>query len=260
MHPYLQVFLALLFAHLLGDFPLQTRSMVQGKVRMRLAAYLAHGLVHLATCVAALALFTDVEFPDLPILLALVALVVAHLGLDLGKSAVVRRRPDSDGALLYAADQAAHVLVVALAAVLVARSGPPVDAMLALWAAWREPLLVSALVIVATVFPAGYLIRYLLKPLSRQLGGNDLEDDSLAGLGNAGLYLGWLERGLLVVAFAIPSFTAVGLIIGAKSVARFPAFRSRAFAEYFLIGTLISVAMAAAGGWVLRLALDALSA
>jgi hypothetical protein len=71
-------------------------------------------------------------------------------------------------------------------------------------------------------------------------------------LSNAGLYLGWLERGLLVIAFAMGSFTAVGLIIGAKSVARFPEFKSRSFAEYFLIGTLISVAIAAIGGWVLH--------
>jgi len=71
-------------------------------------------------------------------------------------------------------------------------------------------------------------------------------------LSNAGLYLGWLERGLLVIAFAMGSFTAVGLIIGAKSVARFPEFKSRAFAEYFLIGTLISVTIAAVGGWVLH--------
>jgi hypothetical protein len=34
---------------------------------------------------------------------------------------------------------------------------------------YRDTLLVASLVIAATVFPAGYLIRYLLKPLSSQL-------------------------------------------------------------------------------------------
>ena len=108
------------------------------------------------------------------------------------------------------------------------------------------------------MFPAGYLIRYLLAPLSRQLAAAKESEtgsrDSLEGLSNAGLYLGWLERGLLVLAFGAGSMAAVGLIIGAKSVARFPEFKSRAFAEYFLIGTLISVAIAAIGGAVLRLA------
>ena len=47
--------------------------------------------------------------------------------------------------------------------------------------------------------------------------------------------------------------------MGAKSVARFPEFKSRAFAEYFLIGTLASVTIAAVGGWVLKTALAAMT-
>lgn len=263
MAAYLQVFLALLFAHLLGDFPLQTRGMVLGKVAMRAYAYLSHGFVHLLVSLAALALFTEVPLSGASTVLALLILVPGHLALDLGKSTMVRALPSSDGALLYTADQAVHALIVALAAAVAVQAPPPVEALHDLWLAYRDPLLVAALVIAATVFPAGYLIRYLLKPLSNQLGmerePRAAERDTLMGLSNAGLYLGWLERGLLVIAFAIGSFTAVGLIIGAKSVARFPEFRSRAFAEYFLIGTLISVAFAAVGGALLRLALDALA-
>lgn len=262
MAAYPQVFLALLFAHLLGDFPLQTRGMVSGKVAMRASAYLSHGFVHLLVSVAALALFTEVALTSPSTILALAILVPGHLALDLGKSTMVRALPASDGALLYTADQAVHVLIVALVAAVVVQAPPPVETLHGLWMASRDTLLVAALVIAATVFPAGYLIRYMLKPLSNQLG-KDREPragdrESLEGLSNAGLYLGWLERGLLVIAFAIGSFTAVGLIIGAKSVARFPEFKSRAFAEYFLIGTLISVAIAALGGFVLRLALDAI--
>lgn len=262
MQPYLQVFAALLFGHVLGDFPLQTRAMVLGKAAMRPSAYLVHGFVHLLTALAALAAFTDVAPAAPGTLLALAVLVTAHLALDLGKSTMVRHLPQSDGALLYVADQFLHAVIVALVAVIVAGAPPPIESLAALWETFRDPLLVSALVIAATVFPAGYLIRYLLKPLSRQLNVGDGTPrearEALEGLSNAGLYLGWLERGLLVVAFAIQSFTAVGLIIGAKSVARFPEFKSRAFAEYFLIGTLISVAIAAAGGYLLRLSLDAL--
>ena len=263
MAAYLQVFLALLFAHLLGDFPLQTRGMVIGKVAMRVSAYLSHGFVHLLVSIAALALFTAVPSSNGSTILALAILVPGHLALDLGKSIMVRALPSSDGALLYTADQAVHALIVALAAAVAVEAPPPIEALYGLWMTYRDTLLVAALVIAATVFPVGYLIRYLLKPLSNQLGMNRepqaADRESLEGLSNAGLYLGWLERGLLVIAFAIGSFTAVGLIIGAKSVARFPEFRSRAFAEYFLVGTLISVAFAAVGGSVLRLSLDALA-
>ena len=43
-----------------------------------------------------------------------------------------------------------------------------------------------------------------------------------------------------------------GLIIAAKSVFRFSEIKGRPFAEYFLIGTLSSVALAALGGLLLK--------
>jgi len=256
MQPLYQTFLALLFAHVLGDFPLQTGRMVRGKIEFRVASFLQHSLVHFVLSAAALALFTPLVFGQAPVLAALAVLILGHLALDFAKSGVVRQRPELDGALLYVSDQLLHVAIVALAAIIAVQNAPPLEAVLGFWNDVRDTVLVYLVVVAATVFPAGYLIRYLLRPLSRQLAtSRDYQTqhfDSLEGLSNAGLYLGWLERGLLVIAFAMGSFTAVGLIIGAKSVARFPEFKSRAFAEYFLIGTLISVAIAAGGGWALR--------
>jgi hypothetical protein len=256
MQPIYQVFLALLFAHVLGDFPLQTGSMVRGKIAFRPGSFLRHSLVHLVLAAGALMLFTPLRPVQPAAAAALALLVLAHLALDFAKSAVVRRKPELDGAVLYVTDQLLHVVSVGLAAAVALQALPPTVAVLRFWGQVSDLVLVYGVVVAATVFPAGYLIRYLLRPLSRQLAASrDYQKqhvDSLEGLGNAGLYLGWLERGLLVIAFAMGSFTAVGLIIGAKSVARFPEFKSRAFAEYFLIGTLISVAIAAGGGWALR--------
>jgi hypothetical protein len=260
MQPFYQAFLALLFAHVLGDFPLQTGRMIRGKVDFRLTAFLHHSLVHVILSAAALAVFTPLVLWHKAAASALALLILGHLALDFAKSAVVRLKPELDGAKLYVSDQLLHVVIVALAAAVAVRTAPPATTLYGLWNEVSDIVLVYIVVITATVFPAGYLIRYLLQPLSRQLGASrDYQTpqyDSLEGLSNAGLYLGWLERGLLVVAFAMGSFTAVGLIIGAKSVARFPEFKSRAFAEYFLIGTLISVAIAAGGGWVLRTVLQ----
>jgi Protein of unknown function (DUF3307) len=46
MQPLTKLFLTVLLAHLLGDFPLQTSSMIRGK-RQGIRAYFAHGAVHL---------------------------------------------------------------------------------------------------------------------------------------------------------------------------------------------------------------------
>jgi hypothetical protein len=260
MQPFLPTFLALLLAHLLGDFPLQSGRMVRGKIAFRFGSYLRHGLVHLLVTALALAVFTSLVLWQAATVAALTLLVMGHLILDFGKSAIIRRYPTFDGALLYVGDQVMHVILVTVAAAVAVQAAPAPGLVLEHWTEHREVVLLYLVVIAATVFPAGYLIRYLLAPLSRQLavsrGFETRSSDTLEGLSNAGLYLGWLERGLLVIAFGMGSFAAVGLIIGAKSVARFPEFRSRAFAEYFLIGTLLSVSIAAAGGWILRIALQ----
>src|SRR5205807_7217299 len=68
---------------------------------------------------------------------------------------------------------------------------------------------------------------------------------------NAGLYIGWLERFLLLTALLLQSPGTAGLILAAKAIARYPEFKSEHFAEYFLIGTLLSFSLAVLGGAVL---------
>jgi hypothetical protein len=63
------------------------------------------------------------------------------------------------------------------------------------------------------------------------------------GIG-AGEVIGVLERMATFVLVASGAFTAVGFVIAAKAAARFPLFKEKAFAEYFLIGTLTSVGLA----------------
>ena len=263
MQSDLQVFLALVIAHLIGDFPLQSLRMVGEKAALLGAAYFRHGLVHLVLSVSALALFTPALVWQRPTIYALALLTVGHLASDWGKNHLVRWRPGLDSGALFVADQILHLLIIAAASMIIVRHAPTTEVVRALWIANQDKVLVILTVLLIVVFPVGYLIRFLLIPLSDELAtaGDDPPSgkDSVEGLKNAGLYIGWLERALLVVAFAVGSVAAVGLILGAKSVVRFPKFESRAFAEYFLIGTFISVAFAAMGGWILRSALQQLT-
>ncbi len=88
---------------------------------------------------------------------------------------------------------------------------------------------------------------------------NDLPviDLPVIDLPRAGRYIGWLERFLILTAVLLQAPTAVGLVLAAKSVFRFGEIsRNRQAAEYFLIGTLISVSEAVLVGllvhWLLR--------
>ena len=279
-----QYFLTLLIAHLLADFPFQTTAMVKGKIEGKVGAYLRHLGVHAIISVIAVGLLIGWAAISLRLGIGLVALLIAHGLLDWAKSVLVARQPASDGGLLFVIDQLLHVMLIWGAVWLVIPDATANLPLLEVFTSNRQHLLIPAAILLITVFPAGYLIRYLLRPLSQQLvatlsvesavesaaesavdpaadsppagaatngdtAGTDKRRDDLS---TAGLYLGWLERGLMTIAIAADSMGAVGIILGAKSIARFPEFKSRSFAEYFLIGTLLSVLFAFGGGLLIK--------
>ena len=70
-----------------------------------------------------------------------------------------------------------------------------------------------------------------------------------------GRAIGVLERALVLTFVWFGQYGAVGLVVAAKSLARFKALEDREFAEYFLIGTLASLLLAVLGGVALRMLL-----
>jgi hypothetical protein len=99
---------------------------------------------------------------------------------------------------------------------------------------------------VAVVFAGGYLIRYLTRNLT---AGMERPGETAEQIKNAGM-IGWFERFLVVTAILVQSPSMVGVILTGKSIARFPELKER-FAEYFRIGTLLSVGLAVLGGLLL---------
>lgn len=77
------------------------------------------------------------------------------------------------------------------------------------------------------------------------------------GLEGAGATIGILERIFTLTLVLIGQYTALVLILTAKSIARFEELKNRKFAEYYLIGTLSSMLFAMLIGiftlWVLKI-------
>jgi hypothetical protein len=72
---------------------------------------------------------------------------------------------------------------------------------------------------------------------------------------NAGRVIGVLERTLVYYLVLNAQFTAIGFIIAAKSFTRFKELENREFAEYVLIGTLLSTLLAVAIASTIRVLL-----
>lgn len=246
MQPWILVALSLLLAHLLGDFPFQTNSIARRKGTHILAA-LAHGIIHYATAWFCLIVFAGIRFASLRNQLFMVAYLAFHLGIDAAKSWFIEENKAADNWALFVADQLVHIAtILAFAAVLTTTGISRIVALLHISEPAKFRLLLAVTVYVAVVFGGGYLIRYLTRGLSQ-----GITMESASQLKNAGLYIGWLERFLVITAVTIQSPAMVGLILTSKSIARFPELKDVGFAEYFLIGSLLSFGLALVGGMIL---------
>jgi len=130
-------------------------------------------------------------------------------------------------------------LAVAALAVAVTGVGAVVDALQAL--AHDRRLVVVVAGGVTTVFLGGALIGAILHPFAQRIGTTKAD---LQGMENAGRVIGWIERALLYSLVLVGAPGAAALVIAGKSVARFPSFTEERFAEYYLIGSLMSLAIA----------------
>ena len=87
----------------------------------------------------------------------------------------------------------------------------------------------------ANIFISSILAGY--RPVQRE-GENTKEK-------NAGRMIGTLERILMTIFITIQQYSAVGLVLTAKSIARYERISSdQEFAEYYLLGTLLSTIFA----------------
>lgn len=82
----------------------------------------------------------------------------------------------------------------------------------------------------------------------------------LGASARVGSTIGVLERILIVVFVMTGTDVAIGFVVAAKTLARFRLLDDRAFAEYYLLGTLASVSVAIVTALVGRAALSALLA
>jgi len=247
-----RAFLAIYLAHLLTDFVFQTHRLVEQKKLGKLFAYFLHGLAHYMSAIVLVCFFLPGSGLSLRTHVVILALALVHLLIDFAKIRFAQKTVGNDGAVAYVADQLLHFVSVAFAAWLLSPSLPFTEAaaLIDKGRALPSRLLFIPVVYLGVVFGGGYLIRALTRPLAKSIS---LEQPEKGGepMQNAGLYIGWLERFLLLTALMMQSPGTAGLILAAKAIARYPEFKSEHFAEYFLIGTLLSFSIAVLGGVIL---------
>lgn len=100
-------------------------------------------------------------------------------------------------------------------------------------------------VYVAAVFAGSIVVRLVVQLFKMKV-------TEKPGLLRAGAYIGMIERVLLTSLVASDQYGAVGFVLAAKSIARHKQMEDPEFAEYFLIGTLTSSALAVVAGMLVK--------
>lgn len=230
----LDVFVALLLAHVVADFLGQPDAMIRRKSEP--AMLLAH--IAIVFALAWVSLGGNWQ-------LAL-ALASAHLVID-GIKVWGLPAHWRDSLPAFLGDQAAHLATLVAAAILV-----PNALATGVWADHidqiRTPAILASGAIVS-IWGGGYAVGLLMKPYTDQFA-SDGSDPGSEGLENAGRIIGKLERGLIFLFLCVGEATATGFLIAAKSVLRFDtASKGQKAGEYVIIGTLASFGWGLATGY-----------
>jgi len=223
----------LLLGHVLGDFVFQTDELATKK----------HRFVPLLSHVGIVIVVHAVTF--IPLLTSQTALIVGFIGvfhLLIDAVSARLRHQTATSATLFLGDQVAHVLVILVGWALIDPSAWTVASVVTALGGvdqlpWSE-MTIGALYVSAFVFAhegGNTIVRGVLPKEGPESTEDDLEVGSL---------IGTLERWLILLLGLAGRWESVALVVAAKSIARFTELKKRAFAEYFLVGTLASVLVA----------------
>lgn len=223
-----------LFIHVLGDFYFQSDRLAEKK-RSRYKYVALHSLIYLAVSAVCI-----IPVWSVPMLISAGVLSILHFAIDSLKFLYSGFGKKEQSAFMYVADQLIHLVCIAAVASAFAYAGQqikllaPVSAYLS--AITNDPyaLLRWAGLMLMAYKPANITIKQLVAKYKPNEEGFDSSN-------KAGAFIGILERAIILLLLYVGQYSAIGLVLTAKSVARYNRIsEDRQFAEYYLIGTLLS--------------------
>ena len=108
--------------------------------------------------------------------------------------------------------------------------------------AFKISVIISAYIIVSII--GAHFIKLMLRRYEKEV--------EISGLKSAGMVVGIVERVMVLTFVLVNQYTAITVIFAAKSIARFNELKDRKMAEYYLIGTLVSITFALLVGIAVR--------
>ncbi|GMQ56196.1 DUF3307 domain-containing protein [Vallitalea sediminicola] len=254
----------MLISHTISDFVIQTNDVVKLKSQMKLKGYLYHGVGFLVT---SMLMIICVKLNNIPKLIGLIlAITMIHLCIDCLKefiqNYIKNKNNDELNAkveiVLFLSDQLFHIITILLITNNVTLHFNILNEILLKAINNHSPFTQSDFKIIFIIayiaFSGVYLIPLIFNLIYVKVNNySDILNTKLkVGLAKGedkfidevktGKWIGILERILITVFIYNNQLSAIGFIIAVKSLARFKMLDNKIFSEYYLLGTLFSVA------------------
>lgn len=232
--------LQLLLAHLLTDFVFQTQKQIlQKRTKKGKSKFLYfHAVLS--------GLLTYIFLCQWQLWYVAVLITVTHFFIDLWKL----HQPE-DNLKNFLIDQFLHLLVLCTIWLFLTKNTSHIVPLLLKLFSSKIVLtyLIGYLVI---IFPVGYIIGKATQNWQQEIA----KENEISSLKKAGRFIGIFERILVLTFILSNNFSAIGFLIGAKSILRFSdkhKDNARKQTEYVLIGTLMSFALTIIIGFLMHL-------
>lgn len=224
--------------HLLGDFYFQNEKIAKYKDE-KYKGVLLHSLEYYIVII-----LTILPIFSLDMILAATYTALAHFVIDTVKYLFLREKKIRKNVRVFVIDQCAHIASILIVAYIMDYwefSTGYIDIVNNILNAYGFDAEIFVRWMLAILFihtPANIFIQNFLndyKPRSKS-------DEAIIKVDNkAGRRIGTIERLIMLVFLSMDQYAAMGFVLTAKSIARYDKItKNEKFAEYYLLGTLIS--------------------
>lgn len=229
--------LLLLLGHVLGDFYMQSRKMSDNKEK-KFNWVILHGIVYLTTII-----MVSIPVMSISIFIMDITASIMHMIIDVAKFVYINtKKKKIDEKRIFIMDQGIHMICIVIIAYFSVKMNIQLNE-LSLFENFFSTMNISETVIAKWVLvlltlhkPTNIFIQKLTKDYKPVQDKQLFKRDN-----NAGRFIGSIERIVMLILISIGQYSAIGFVLTAKSIARYDRIsKDKEFAEYYLLGTLIS--------------------
>ncbi|MFD2637300.1 DUF3307 domain-containing protein [Piscibacillus salipiscarius] len=262
------VYLALLIlAHFIADFSFQSDDLIKGRkdpnFKVRNRSLLKHVMIHFVTAVSlALIGILITQSINLSIFLMLIIIItlmtVTHYAIDAAKYHLDQQLTSQKWkALLFLLDQLLHLIIITIPFIYLMQSFHIVNNGFDYWIIILILIYLNTVVashflqiVLEKITPPNTMEQIVEEEVDRQEKDEDPQVHTVITRSKTsypdsnhkiGRYIGMLERTLIMMFVFSNQVMGITIILAIKSITRFKQFEDKRFAEYYLIGTLLSM-------------------